>query len=1205
MNQQNPILDQQRVPLPPAAAQNVSACSISLDIDDHHHLDNVEDIDNVFDIDNVSSLNESLDLDQVNSNPSVFSPPYVSQHSHSESFSHASSLDDLNPQSFSLGKSEQEEKEVYAVKSAHLQQTANEKIQNTQAYTQISNPDAIIPAPPALSKPKEAGVLFPELAPTSRQRSANSSTAATNYKDTDYRDDHYKDTHYKDRKPMSSVVQIIDETASADAICIDDSTEPLESVARAIIKSVGPNAPTSLTEKNKQKNGHRRVGLKNGSGNAAVAATSNGNMQKGSGKVGIDKDDHRPILPNGSFTGNRRLSQSLKVIHSTHPKSLVLGYGHTISKPEETTGSSKKSHIQHDNGQSSSHEKNTGTDSNPDFQASPSADFEDYKRQTASQLLSERRLQRRKQRVLRRRLRAMRKEQYFGNYFQDQDPNVPSNLFDNVEFSHVSYAVDHFNGNRQSNPFYDLYMIPNGYIHNEPTNGHRLHERNQVGSSNASFRSHQTDNIDDMSSDTSHGSNNNVNQNGGFHHAGIYSTHSNLNEGTDYFSSDSSSSDEDGSDFHSSENPKHGLKRKLYSRHLTSIGAASAIGISTMLVAGRTLFIAGPFGALLGFVFTGAILASVIAGYGELVSLIPLHTGITGTISRFVNPSMGYATGFSYWLANAIALPAELTAAAMMLVNYPELADHGAMIVWIIYIFFLILLINSCSVRVYGEFQFIMNLVRIGMIIALTILLIIINTHPLNAPHKVGFLYWSSSKSVPEYGWYYGLFRPLYPLRVVATTQTDSIVLGVQGALGQFLQFWQAVLESSRGYMSVPIVYSSVGEARNPRKSLARATKYIFWQILFFYCLSIFLLGITVYAGNADLYGVSKKAEPVTERLYDMPYYHSNQTVMASCDFTNKLVSNLYTTGLNISPWVIALQSAGFCALANAMNAAFVVFAVSSGSSHLYAASRTLYGMFRMHIEDQKIKTSSWWNMCGWCNEQGIPTYAVIVSFPFSFLALMNIKYPSFTVFQKLFVISGTCALISWMGMAVAFLRFHKAIKLRTKAREVGIDTESQVHTEDLSRNDLAYPFKSPFQPFLAWFGLVGVVLIITTMGFNVFIKGNWCTSEFVQDYISLLLFCIVYLVHRIYTGIKTLSAEDIDLDSGRKELDRAEWVEDRKYSYIGIYAIWRWMLGRVRFIGVLFKTLQGDYNEAEDTELLSPKKRRTKRKNKKRKKRK
>ncbi|VVT51010.1 uncharacterized protein SAPINGB_P002954 [Magnusiomyces paraingens] len=975
-----------------------------------------------------------------------------------------------------------------------------------------------------------------------------------------------------------SIIALVDDTESLESVCIDESIDPLESMARAIMNSTKYTQHASKKGKERTKGNHRNLD------SFFKSPFTQGSLNLAKGCLKNTSSPSGPDLPTNNKTTRLR-----SVGSSTPIRSLSINNNESM-------------------------------------------DFENYKRQTATQILADRQRERREQRQLRRRSRALKKEQYFGNYFRETNANPDSDVL-NFEFSQASYAIDHFNGHRQQNQ----YSHPSGEIYtNGVIEGYDMSNFQEMMNSGASMRTQQTDNIDDMSSHDVRPENglnfadyysrkigignshihytgrkaHQPSTKGGitqisrfFRDTGGSSSHGgggggdggNIDgsdfdsdyESSSYYDSDASS-DTSGAAFGRYHLPHKGLKRKLYSRHLTSIGAASSIGISSMLMFGHTLFSAGPLGALLGYFISGAIMYSIILGYAEIVSLLPLHTGIPGTIARTVNPSMGYAIGICYWLSNAMALPAELTAAAMMLTNYPDLAEHNVIIVWIIYIFFLVILVNVCSVRIYGEFQFVVNLVRIIFISLLTLLLIILNITPASSSERLGFRFWISSKSTPESGWYYGPFRPLFPLHIFFDDAiADQVTIyGISGSLGRFTQVCTAIIQAPRAYLSSYIVFSSVGEVRNPRKSLPRATKYIFWQIICFYIIVLFVLGINVYAGDSDLYGIDFDYSDTTYSIF--PSYTSNQSIFSNCDSPNDLMYNAYSIGINVSPWIIALQSAGLCSLASAINAIFVVFAVSSGSSHLYASSRTLYGIVRLYIEEKKIRYPSWWNLCGWCNDQGVPTYAVLASFPFALLALKTITTQSFFVFQNLLILSASASVVTWVGMSIAFLRFYTAIQSRRPNEDTENQSRNQFNSNNsrtgLMRDELGYPFKSPFQPYLAWFGLFGSLLILFTQGFKVFIKGSWNTSTFVAHYVPLLIFFIFYMLHKILTGSRTKPAIAIDLDSGRRELDRAEWIEDRKYNSGGITSVWRWILGRFRFIKVFIQTILGDSEKTKDS---------------------
>ena len=84
-------------------------------------------------------------------------------------------------------------------------------------------------------------------------------------------------------------------------------------------------------------------------------------------------------------------------------------------------------------------------------------------------------------------------------------------------------------------------------------------------------------------------------------------------------------------------------------------------------------------------------------------------------------------------------------------------------------------------------------------------------------------------------------------------------------------------------------------------------------------------------------------------------------------------------------------------------------------------------------------------------------------------------------------------------------------------------------------------PYKAPFQPWAAYYGLFFNVLILLTQGFTAFIP--WDTTNFFIAYVSLILFVVLIIGYVIYglifkKVIGLVPLGEIDLDSGRREVD-------------------------------------------------------------------
>ena len=105
--------------------------------------------------------------------------------------------------------------------------------------------------------------------------------------------------------------------------------------------------------------------------------------------------------------------------------------------------------------------------------------------------------------------------------------------------------------------------------------------------------------------------------------------------------------------------------------------------------------------------------------------------------------------------------------------------------------------------------------------------------------------------------------------------------------------------------------------------------------------------------------------------------------------------------------------------------------------------------------------------------------------------------------------------LIAWATLCFCYLRFHRAMAVQGVARST-------------------LPWAAPLQPYAAWVGFVGSVVITLVAGFPVFLRGHWSTADFIAAYVGIPLFVVPVLVWKWAYGTKFVRAKDIDLWSGR-----------------------------------------------------------------------
>lgn len=85
------------------------------------------------------------------------------------------------------------------------------------------------------------------------------------------------------------------------------------------------------------------------------------------------------------------------------------------------------------------------------------------------------------------------------------------------------------------------------------------------------------------------------------------------------------------------------------------------LGTASSLAAG------GPLGLLLGYLVVSSACVAVMISLGELCTLLPVPGGQVTLSGRFVDPALSFAMGWNYYYSWVVTLPAELSAAAVLI----------------------------------------------------------------------------------------------------------------------------------------------------------------------------------------------------------------------------------------------------------------------------------------------------------------------------------------------------------------------------------------------------------------------------------------------------------------------------------------------------------------------------------------------------------
>jgi yeast amino acid transporter len=386
--------------------------------------------------------------------------------------------------------------------------------------------------------------------------------------------------------------------------------------------------------------------------------------------------------------------------------------------------------------------------------------------------------------------------------------------------------------------------------------------------------------------------------------------------------------------------------------------------------------------------------------------------------------------------------------------------------VWITVFLVLIVLINIFGVRGYGEVEFILGTIKVIAVIGFILLGIIIDCGgvPTDKRGYIGARYWHDP---------------------------GAFANGFKG-------FCSVFVTASFAFGGTELVGLAAAEAMNPRKTIPKATKQVFWRISLFYVISLFLLGLIV------------------------PYNSDGLSTSAGSGDTR------------YSPFVLSFQIAGIKALPSIFNAVITLSVISVANSCTFASTRTIQALC------EKGMGPSWGAKI---DKKGRPWVALIVVLLFGCLAYINEANDGSTIFTWLLSISGLSNFFTWGSVCLAHIRFRKAWARAGRT------------TDDL-------PFAAMFGVWGSWIGLfLNILCLVAQFYVALFpIGGNPDAKAFFESYLAAPVVIAFFVGYKLWyrqwnLGVKV---SEMNLDEGRRELDldafRAELDAERAQK-----ATWPW----------------------------------------------
>jgi amino acid transporter len=222
----------------------------------------------------------------------------------------------------------------------------------------------------------------------------------------------------------------------------------------------------------------------------------------------------------------------------------------------------------------------------------------------------------------------------------------------------------------------------------------------------------------------------------------------------------------------------------------------------------------------------------------------------------------------------------------------------------------------------------------------------------------------------------------------------------------------------------------------------------------------------------------------------------------------DRLLGNGSFIDVSASPFVIAAVNAGLPRFGDFVNVVILCSVVSIGLSGVYGGSRTLTALAEQGYAPKFFS---------YIDRAGRPLYSTLFVLAWAPLAFMTLSTGGVTAFNWLVALSGLAALFTWGSICFAHIRFRQAWK-------------AQGHTLD------ELPFQAIFGVWGSWVGLTLVILVLIAQ-FYVAVRPM-SARAFFESYLALFVVAFFYLCGWLWKREGFLKLSDIDVDSGRRELD-------------------------------------------------------------------
>ncbi|CAI7603047.1 unnamed protein product [Penicillium pancosmium] len=515
-----------------------------------------------------------------------------------------------------------------------------------------------------------------------------------------------------------------------------------------------------------------------------------------------------------------------------------------------------------------------------------------------------------------------------------------------------------------------------------------------------------------------------------------------------------------------------GYHRSLTRRKVMMMTFGAGIGTGLWVGTGQALLYAGPAGTALTYTLTAIIVYAQYSSIGEMTTYKPVHGGFIRQCIEYVDPAWGFAIGVNFWFAWVMIIPAEITAAVSVLKYWPE-TDVIPLAGYITIFLVVIALGNVFHVRIYGFVEYYMSFIKCFAVVLMIFFMFIMTSGGIAATNgPIEFRYWKNP----------GAFNN-----------------GIKGICKAFVQ----AAFSFGGGEHIAVI---AGEVANPRHTIKKTVRPVFWRMFTFFVVNIWLVGMCVPSDDPDL----------------------------------------NSEGTLGSPFVIAIKRAEVYGLAHAINGFIFLSVISCGITSVYVASRSLTAMADMNIIHPFF---------GWKDKQGRPFVSLIISLGLGGgLCYLNVNSVGVIVYGWFTSLVAIATLFEWSSCYIAHLRFRQGLKAQGKdLRTLPFRGFLTPWAQYLSLTIVAFIFGCEFYLSCWPFGEKGSV--------KTFFASYLAAPLFVFDYFAYKWYYKTSIVKakdmdfseaRFFDEEERLDAIAAEQQAQEKPNEKANWVKRARYLVFG-----------------------------------------------------